>query len=211
MAIEEIPCLYPLSSNYNLTAIHRLKGLCDSDNVQIGGCQIQVELKNKEDCFEKAGSHRSIRVDDHGPGYSSINTFVPPGFSYSPAPCRRPRVTTLPASKSTAGRPLRVMCVCMPRVEPTEAGDYKLCFDNSFSTISEKLVFFELIFDSLQDEEEVEGWAEAVEPEEILEVKMEDIKVRPGELGPLLPDLWHCSLPSHLGRGLPGPDPTFPT
>ncbi|KAI5205668.1 Transmembrane Emp24 Domain-Containing Protein 1 [Manis pentadactyla] len=60
-------------------------------------------------------------------------------------------------------------------VEPTEAGDYKLCFDNSFSTISEKLVFFELIFDSLQDEE-VEGWAEAVEPEEMLDVKMEDIK-----------------------------------
>ncbi|KAM8926831.1 transmembrane emp24 domain-containing protein 1 isoform 1-T1 [Lycaon pictus] len=61
-------------------------------------------------------------------------------------------------------------------VEPTEAGDYKLCFDNSFSTISDKLVFFELIFDSLQDDEEVEGWAEAVEPEEMLDVKMEDIK-----------------------------------
>lgn len=61
-------------------------------------------------------------------------------------------------------------------VEPTEAGDYRLCFDNSFSTISEKLVFFELIFDSFQDEEEVEGWAEAVEPEEMLDVKMEDIK-----------------------------------
>ncbi|KAG8535775.1 hypothetical protein GDO81_027812, partial [Engystomops pustulosus] len=29
-------------------------------------------------------------------------------------------------------------------VEPTEAGDYMICFDNSFSTISEKLVFFEL-------------------------------------------------------------------
>lgn len=68
----------------------------------------------------------------------------------------------------------------LPRVEPTEAGDYKLCFDNSFSTISEKLVFFELIFDSLQDDEEVEGWAEVVEPEEMLDVKMEDIKVRPG-------------------------------
>lgn len=67
--------------------------------------------------------------------------------------------------------------VCLSRVEPTEAGDYKLCFDNSFSTISEKLVFFELIFDSLQDDEEVEGWAEAVEPEEMLDVKMEDIKV----------------------------------
>lgn len=62
-------------------------------------------------------------------------------------------------------------------MEPTEAGDYRLCFDNSFSTISEKLVFFELIFDSFQDEEEVEGWAEAVEPEEMLDVKMEDIKV----------------------------------
>lgn len=64
-------------------------------------------------------------------------------------------------------------------MEPTEAGDYRLCFDNSFSTISEKLVFFELIFDSLQDDEEVEGWAEAVEPEEMLDVKMEDIKVCP--------------------------------
>lgn len=78
------------------------------------------------------------------------------------------------------------VCVSVSRVEPTEAGDYKLCFDNSFSTISEKLVFFELIFDSLQDDEEVEGWAEtlgwpdAVEPEEMLDVKMEDIKVRPG-------------------------------
>ncbi|XP_045048461.2 transmembrane emp24 domain-containing protein 1 isoform X3 [Desmodus rotundus] len=61
-------------------------------------------------------------------------------------------------------------------IEPTEAGDYKLCFDNTFSTISEKLVFFELIFDSLQDDEEVEGWAEVVEPEEMLDVKMEDIK-----------------------------------
>ncbi|KAM6037486.1 transmembrane emp24 domain-containing protein 1 isoform 1-T2 [Theristicus caerulescens] len=64
-------------------------------------------------------------------------------------------------------------------VEPTEAGDYKLCFDNSFSTISEKLVFFELLFDSAQEEEEEEegeGRAGAAEPEETLEVKMEDIK-----------------------------------
>ncbi|NXW55429.1 TMED1 protein, partial [Eurystomus gularis] len=66
-------------------------------------------------------------------------------------------------------------------VEPTEAGDYKLCFDNSFSTISEKLVFFELIFDSAQDEEDEEGdegdaWVEAAEPEDALDVKIEDIK-----------------------------------
>ncbi|XP_040437461.1 transmembrane emp24 domain-containing protein 1, partial [Falco naumanni] len=70
-------------------------------------------------------------------------------------------------------------------VEPTEAGDYKLCFDNSFSTISEKLVFFELIFDSAQeddeDEEEEEGeegdgWLQAAQPEDALDVKIEDIK-----------------------------------
>lgn len=78
-----------------------------------------------------------------------------------------------PAGWSLQGH---VCLICLPRVEPTEAGDYRLCFDNSFSTISEKLVFFELIFDSFQDEEEVEGWAEAVEPEEMLDVKMEDIK-----------------------------------
>ncbi|KAM6307840.1 transmembrane emp24 domain-containing protein 1, partial [Podargus strigoides] len=67
-------------------------------------------------------------------------------------------------------------------VEPTEAGDYKLCFDNSFSTISEKLVFFELLFDSAredeedEDGEEAEGWVEAAEPEDALDVKIEDIK-----------------------------------
>ncbi|XP_014815298.1 PREDICTED: transmembrane emp24 domain-containing protein 1 [Calidris pugnax] len=71
-------------------------------------------------------------------------------------------------------------------MEPTEGGDYKLCFDNSFSTISEKLVFFELLFDSPRPEEEEEeedggeeedegnGWATA--PEDALDVKIEDIK-----------------------------------
>ncbi|XP_054039511.1 transmembrane emp24 domain-containing protein 1 [Rissa tridactyla] len=59
-------------------------------------------------------------------------------------------------------------------VEPTEAGDYKLCFDNSFSTISEKLVFFELLFDARPEEEEEEGWPAA--PEDALDVKIEDIK-----------------------------------
>ncbi|KAJ6644785.1 hypothetical protein lerEdw1_013550 [Lerista edwardsae] len=61
-------------------------------------------------------------------------------------------------------------------VEPTEAGDYKLCFDNSFSTISEKLVFFELIFDSPQEDEDLNSWAEMAEPEEMLDIKIEDIK-----------------------------------
>ncbi|XP_077202187.1 transmembrane emp24 domain-containing protein 1 isoform X1 [Paroedura picta] len=61
-------------------------------------------------------------------------------------------------------------------IEPTEMGDYKLCFDNSFSTLSEKLVFFELIFDSPQEDEDLAGWAEMAEPEETLDIKMEDIK-----------------------------------
>lgn len=62
-------------------------------------------------------------------------------------------------------------------VEPTEPGDYKLCFDNSFSTISEKLVFFELIFDSAQDDADAaDAWLEAAEPEDLLDVKIEDIK-----------------------------------
>ncbi|NXE17346.1 TMED1 protein, partial [Lophotis ruficrista] len=69
-------------------------------------------------------------------------------------------------------------------VEPTEAGDYKLCFDNSFSAISEKLVFFELLFDSARDdddeeeeeEEEEDGDAAAAEPGDALDVKIDDIK-----------------------------------
>ncbi|XP_029772256.1 transmembrane emp24 domain-containing protein 1 [Suricata suricatta] len=92
-----------------------------------------------------------------------------------PAGLRLP--PSLPLKVRLVGHSGSGVSVCLSsRVEPTEAGDYKLCFDNSFSTISEKLVFFELIFDSLQDDEEVEGWAEAVEPEEMLDVKMEDIK-----------------------------------
>ncbi|MEE6488360.1 hypothetical protein FKM82_015211 [Ascaphus truei] len=61
-------------------------------------------------------------------------------------------------------------------VEPTEPGDYMICFDNSFSSISEKLVFFELIFDSQQGDEDPDSWAEMVEPDELLDIKVEDIK-----------------------------------
>ncbi|KAM5170004.1 transmembrane emp24 domain-containing protein 1 [Mantella aurantiaca] len=61
-------------------------------------------------------------------------------------------------------------------VDPTEAGDYMICFDNSFSTISEKLVFFEIIFDGQQGDDEPDSWADIVEPDELLDIKMEDIK-----------------------------------
>uniref|UniRef100_A0AAZ3PC53 GOLD domain-containing protein n=1 Tax=Oncorhynchus tshawytscha TaxID=74940 RepID=A0AAZ3PC53_ONCTS len=62
-------------------------------------------------------------------------------------------------------------------VEPTEDGDYRLCFDNSFSKLSEKMVFFEVIVegqpgDTWGDEE----WADMAEPESMVEYKLEDIR-----------------------------------
>ncbi|XP_031683881.1 uncharacterized protein LOC109880116 isoform X1 [Oncorhynchus kisutch] len=64
-------------------------------------------------------------------------------------------------------------------VDPTEDGDYRLCFDNSFSKLSEKMVFFEVIVegqpgDTWGDEE----WADMAEPESMVEYKLEDIRVR---------------------------------
>ncbi|XP_069783645.1 transmembrane emp24 domain-containing protein 1-like isoform X1 [Narcine bancroftii] len=58
-------------------------------------------------------------------------------------------------------------------IEPTMNGDYKICFDNSFSTISEKLIFFEVIFDDAQMD-----WSEIVEPDELLDIKIDDIKIK---------------------------------
>ncbi|KAJ8251376.1 hypothetical protein GJAV_G00220680 [Gymnothorax javanicus] len=61
-------------------------------------------------------------------------------------------------------------------VEPTEAGDYKICFDNSFSHVSEKMVFFEVIREEQGGDEEQEEWAGMEESESMLEYKLEDIK-----------------------------------
>ncbi|KAK9519245.1 hypothetical protein VZT92_021986 [Zoarces viviparus] len=61
-------------------------------------------------------------------------------------------------------------------VVDTEDGDYMLCFDNTFSTVSEKLVFFELILDNMdRDDEEVEDWKEYVQGTDVLDMKLEDI------------------------------------
>ncbi|XP_069783646.1 transmembrane emp24 domain-containing protein 1-like isoform X2 [Narcine bancroftii] len=62
-------------------------------------------------------------------------------------------------------------------IEPTMNGDYKICFDNSFSTISEKLIFFEVIFDDAQMD-----WSEIVEPDELLDIKIDDIKEAIGNM-----------------------------
>ncbi|KAL6482431.1 hypothetical protein MHYP_G00105110 [Metynnis hypsauchen] len=62
-------------------------------------------------------------------------------------------------------------------VEPTEEGDYQLCFDNSFSRFSEKMVFFEVILENAANDAGADDeWAGLGEPENLLEYKLEDIR-----------------------------------
>ena len=64
-------------------------------------------------------------------------------------------------------------------MESAQDGDYRLCFDNSFSTRSEKMVFFEVIVDSQGDRgREDEAWGEVDATDSLAEYKMEDIRVR---------------------------------
>ncbi|XP_051993587.1 transmembrane emp24 domain-containing protein 1-like [Xyrauchen texanus] len=62
-------------------------------------------------------------------------------------------------------------------VEPTEAGDYQICFDNTFSRFSEKMVFFEVILDNQSNDVGADDeWAGLGEPESLLEYKLDDIR-----------------------------------
>ncbi|XP_028978310.1 transmembrane emp24 domain-containing protein 1b [Esox lucius] len=62
-------------------------------------------------------------------------------------------------------------------VEPTEEGDYEICFDNTFSHFSEKMVFFEIIIEGQPgDVNGDDEWAGLGEPESLLEYKLEDIR-----------------------------------
>ncbi|XP_038650895.1 transmembrane emp24 domain-containing protein 5 [Scyliorhinus canicula] len=57
----------------------------------------------------------------------------------------------------------------------TENGDYMFCFDNSFSSISEKIVFFELILDNMEPEGDSNSWKDVLQGGELLDMKLEDI------------------------------------
>ncbi|XP_061042290.1 transmembrane emp24 domain-containing protein 5 isoform X1 [Eubalaena glacialis] len=58
----------------------------------------------------------------------------------------------------------------------TEGGDYMFCFDNTFSTISEKVIFFELILDNMgEQEQEQEDWKKYITGTDMLDMKLEDI------------------------------------
>lgn len=52
------------------------------------------------------------------------------------------------------------------------------CFDNTFSTISEKVIFFELILDNMgEDGQDEEDWKKYVTGTDLLDMKLEDILV----------------------------------
>lgn len=65
------------------------------------------------------------------------------------------------------------------RVDSTEDGDYRLCFDNSFSKLSEKMVFFEVIISSQSSAGRGrDEWADVAVTESLVEYKLEYIRVR---------------------------------
>lgn len=52
------------------------------------------------------------------------------------------------------------------------------CFDNTFSAVSEKLIFFELILDNMEVAEDPENWKEYIYGTDTVDLKLEDIMVR---------------------------------
>ncbi|XP_077309029.1 transmembrane emp24 domain-containing protein 5 [Lithobates pipiens] len=55
-------------------------------------------------------------------------------------------------------------------------GDYQFCFDNTFSRLSEKVIFFELILDHMNEEgNNQEDWKNYVVGADLLDMKLEDI------------------------------------
>lgn len=64
------------------------------------------------------------------------------------------------------------------RVDPTVQGDYTICFDNSFSRLTSKTVFFEIIVDSAgEDEDDDEEWKNAVAADELYGDKLQSLEV----------------------------------
>ncbi|XP_074553306.1 transmembrane emp24 domain-containing protein 1a [Halichoeres trimaculatus] len=62
-------------------------------------------------------------------------------------------------------------------VHLTEEGDYRLCFDNSFSKLSKKMVFFEVIINNPNiPGDGQDQWADIARPESPVEYKLKDIR-----------------------------------
>lgn len=71
---------------------------------------------------------------------------------------------------------IRVLFSC--RVDSTDEGDYQLCFENKFSKISEKMVFFKVIVTADRGQYAWDEWLEGAIPETLLDYKLQDIRVR---------------------------------
>ncbi|CAH2311554.1 transmembrane emp24 domain-containing 5 [Pelobates cultripes] len=58
----------------------------------------------------------------------------------------------------------------------TVDGDYQFCFDNTFSRMYEKVIFFELILDHINEEgTDQEDWKNYIIGTDLLDMKLEDI------------------------------------
>ncbi|XP_026208253.1 transmembrane emp24 domain-containing protein 1a isoform X2 [Anabas testudineus] len=84
-------------------------------------------------------------------------------------------------------------------LDSTEQGDYRLCFDNSFSKLSEKMVFFEVIINSQSSASRGrDEWADMAATESLVGYKLEDIRVRERIKKCLYPCCSYYSTPNHL-------------
>ncbi|XP_021916427.1 transmembrane emp24 domain-containing protein 5-like isoform X2 [Zootermopsis nevadensis] len=67
------------------------------------------------------------------------------------------------------------------RIEASEEGDYRICWDNTFSNFNSKTVFFEIIVES-NDDDERDPWDvdfenyDGLSPEELYDMKIQDIQ-----------------------------------
>ncbi|XP_072298281.1 transmembrane emp24 domain-containing protein 1-like [Eucyclogobius newberryi] len=59
-------------------------------------------------------------------------------------------------------------------MDPTEDGDYRMCFDNSFSKMSLKMVYFEVMLNAQSGTRQ--EWDEADKEDSLLEYKLSDIR-----------------------------------
>lgn len=64
------------------------------------------------------------------------------------------------------------------RADAVMDGDYKFCFDNTFSSYNTKTIFFELIIENEDDDQWGNGDIDlqGIRPEEVYELKVEDIQ-----------------------------------
>uniref|UniRef100_A0A3B4A6U5 GOLD domain-containing protein n=1 Tax=Periophthalmus magnuspinnatus TaxID=409849 RepID=A0A3B4A6U5_9GOBI len=59
-------------------------------------------------------------------------------------------------------------------VDPTEDGDYRICFDNSFSKMSLKMVYFVVVLNAQSDTKQ--KWDELDKEDSLLDYKLHDIR-----------------------------------